>query len=171
MLPLDSPVWNQLTDAYGTASDIPGFLHQLEEFPPYVNYTTEPYFSLWSALCHQGDVYSASYAAAPHIIHILASAPAQAHWDFFLLPISIEIARARSHGPEIAPELRADYFAALARIPSLIAAVAEREWDERYCRIAAAALAVAKGQTLLGKAILELTPDSAAEFLEYKFNQ
>jgi hypothetical protein len=114
---------------------------------------------LWSSLCHQGDVYTASYAVVPHIIRVLASAPTRAHWDFFLLPACIEIARASGRGPAISPELRDDYFAALQRIPALAAAAAEAHWDESFCRTVAAAVTVAKGQPTLGAAILEL--DSA----------
>ena len=36
-------------------------------------------FKLWSALCHQGGVYSACFAAVPRIIHTL---PPQAHRFF-----------------------------------------------------------------------------------------
>lgn len=70
-LPLDSPVWANLQHAYGSAEDIPDILQDLEladEIPD--AYDAEPMFTLWSSLYHQDDVYSASYAAFPHLIRI-----------------------------------------------------------------------------------------------------
>ena len=123
---------------------------------------------LWSSLCHQGEIDTASYAAVPHLVRVLASGPTHAHWDFFLLPACIEIARTKGHGPEIPADLRDDYFAPLQRIPAL--AAAESEWDGGYyCPAVAAALAVARGQPALGEAILELEPDAVGEFMEARF--
>lgn len=169
MLSLDSPDWSQLEHAYGRASDIPDLLHQLEEFPPHDGYEAPPYFMLWSSLCHQNDVYTASYAAVPHIIRILASAPTRAHWDFFLLPTCIEIERSKGRGPAIPETLRASYFDALNRIPLLAAAASEATRDEIYTRAIAAAIAVSKGQPALGEAILELDPNSVKEFMKARF--
>lgn len=169
MLPLDSPHWSKLRHAYGDAADVPDMLRQLEAFPPNNGYEAPPYFMLWSSLCHQDDVYSASFAAVPHIIRILESGPTRATWDFFLLPACIEISRWRGRGPQIPEELRDSYFGALQRIPSLAAAAAEAQWDEVYCRAVAAAIVVAKGQPALGEVILELDPDSAKEFMQSRF--
>lgn len=52
--------WATLTHAYGSAEDIPDLLAALEESPSTVLWT-----ALWSRLWHQGDTYSASYAALP----------------------------------------------------------------------------------------------------------
>ncbi|HEY4416865.1 MAG TPA: hypothetical protein VGO57_14335 [Verrucomicrobiae bacterium] len=169
MLSLENPEWNQLRHAYGAASDIPDLLRQLESFPPHDGIKAPPYFMLWSSLCHQGDVYTASYAAVPHIIRVLSTAPTRAHWDFFLLPACIEIGRAKGCGPEIPGELRNAYHDALQRIPPLAAVAAEAHWQEEYNRIVVAAIAVAKGQPSLGEAILELEPDTVKEFMRARF--
>ena len=171
MLPLDSAEWNKLRHAYGSASDIPDMLRQLERFPPHEGCESPPYYMLWSSLCHQDDVYTASYAALPHIIRVLAIAPTRAHWDFFLLPACIEIARAKGRGPAIPIELEEAYHAALQRIPVLVAAAAAAEWNERFCRIVTAAVAVAKGQPALGEAMLEMAPEIVKEFMEERFNR
>src|SRR5262249_12107619 len=134
MIPLNSPRWLELTHAYGDASDIPELLRRLETFPSKADYKTEPYFSLWSALCHQGDVYSASYAAVPHIVGLLSTAPNTAPSDLFSLVGAIEIARASSHGPEIPKDLADSYFEALRQIPTLAAEAASTSWDEVRCR-------------------------------------
>ena len=62
MLSLDSPGWSKLRHAYGVASDTPKLLRQLERLPASDN-EKESWFSNWSSLAHQGDVYSASFAA------------------------------------------------------------------------------------------------------------
>ena len=64
MLSLDDPKWNELKDAYGSASDVPEMLKRL-----YANPTDKELLNdLWSSLCHQGTIYSASLPAVPHIV-------------------------------------------------------------------------------------------------------
>ncbi|MFE4696871.1 hypothetical protein ACFRIC_07225 [Streptomyces sp. NPDC056738] len=50
--------WSQLKHAYGTAEDIPALFERLGTEP-----NDEVWSDLWSRLCHQGSVYSASFAA------------------------------------------------------------------------------------------------------------
>jgi hypothetical protein len=119
MLPLESKRWSELSHAYGDASDIPSLLADLESLPPDVGSEAEPYFSLWSALCHQGDVYVGSYAAIPHIVRVMGTAPEQVPMTLFLMVSCIEIARAKGRGPAVPSDLRVDYIAALSRIPEL----------------------------------------------------
>jgi hypothetical protein len=52
--------WSQLTHAYGSAEDIPALLDRITAEP-----NSTLWSDLWSALCHQGSVYSASFAALP----------------------------------------------------------------------------------------------------------
>jgi hypothetical protein len=164
MLSLDDKRWSSLKHAYGEASNIPALLRQLKEFPPYKDYESEPYFSLWSALCHQGDVYTASYAAVPHLVAMLREAPSRAHWSAVLLVCAIEIARANNSGPKIGKEFEPDYLNALAALPQAIAAMSVQRWDEPGTRACAAALAAAKGHPALAEAILELEPDRLESF-------
>ncbi|GHI09316.1 hypothetical protein AQI88_31635 [Streptomyces cellostaticus] len=58
--------WSQLTHAYGTADDIPGLFARLDGGPG----DEQVWHALWSALCHQGSVYSASFAALPLLTDI-----------------------------------------------------------------------------------------------------
>src|SRR5262245_34744030 len=60
--------WGQLRQAYGKASDVPALLAGLAPEPE-----AEVWEELWSRLCHQCTVYSASFAALP----ALAAAAAQ----------------------------------------------------------------------------------------------
>jgi hypothetical protein len=57
MIDLDDPCWQKLSHAYGSAADIPELLRQLaRETGRKPAYDSEPWFTLWSSLCHQGDV-------------------------------------------------------------------------------------------------------------------
>ena len=171
MLSLASERWHSLTHAYGIASNVPGLLRQLEEYPQRVEADSEPFFSLWSALCHQGDVYSASYAAAPIILDIAAKAPERITYDYLLLPVSIEISRASNSGPDIPAELAQDYFESLKAIPSIVGRISASRLDATFALTCAAAIAIAGGHPTLAEAILELEGRTAVEFLEWVQNR
>jgi hypothetical protein len=124
---------------------------------------SEPWFSLWSALAHQGDVYSASFAAVPHVVAVLAKAPGRADSTYFQFPAWVEICRART-GTDVPPDLAPAYFEALAQLPTLVAAAADREWDDGLMVCALAAIAASKGAYDVAEAVLELSPDVLADF-------
>jgi hypothetical protein len=171
VLGLESGRWTELRHAYGSAADIPLLLEQLSTFPTCDDDRTEPYFSLWSSLCHQGDVYTASYAAVPHLIAIFASDPKSAPLDCLLLATSIEIARADRRGPEVPGDLLPSYEAALDQMRQLAARRAEHRLDHDDCGIVAAVIATSSGHPDLAKAMLELSPDVVPEFMEWLFNR
>lgn len=52
--------WTNLRHAYGSAGDVPDLLNSLTPDP-----ADEVWGELWSRICHQGSVYSASFAALP----------------------------------------------------------------------------------------------------------
>jgi len=111
MLSLEESKWAELSDAYGPASKIPVLLKRAMQSPePHGDYKDEPWFSLWSALCHQGTVYTASYAAVPHLINFALSAKHPIALDFVELPRAIEESRMNGNGPEVPEELQKDYF-------------------------------------------------------------
>jgi hypothetical protein len=139
-------------------------LRQLEGLPTSAN-DNEPWFSIWSALAHQGDVYSASFAAVPHVVSHLATAPTKADFSFFQFPAWVEICRSK-HGIDVPPDLAPAYREAMAKLPRLVAAAAEREWDENVLSCALAAIAASKGFCVVAEAVLELNSDTAQEFLK-----
>jgi hypothetical protein len=165
MLALESPRWSELQHAYGSASDIPALLRQLEKVPD-GNGKEEPWFSLWSALAHQGDVYSASFAAVPHVIEALSKAPDRAGSAYFHFPAWVEVCRHRK-GIAVPDDLEPAYTKALQKIPALVAAAATQEWSEDLLVCALAAIAAAKGYVSVAEATMELTPDVATEFMEW----
>jgi len=169
-LPLDDPEWTRLSHAYGAAADIPKLLRLLQEFPPSDHYKDEPWYTLWSSLCHQGDVYSASFAAVPHIVATAAVHPERATYNYFLLPTCIEIARVKN-GVMIPDHLKAAYFHALWLVPSVVARAANQEWKEDFCSCALAAVAASRGHPTVAEIILELEGDAVPAVLSFLQNR
>ena len=166
MLALNADAWAQLQHAYGPASDIPGLLDQLQHQPgPQRAHTGEPWNSLWSALCHQGDVYAASYAALPHIARIAIEVEGPIDFSFFLLPAAIEIARRRGRGPELSSTLAEPYHTALQQLLLCAYRHAADPWDRSMTRSVSAALAAAKGDIDLAEVLLQLDDDRVAKLL------
>jgi hypothetical protein len=172
MISLDDPRWSELAHAYGSAADIPALLSALTSSTGRVqDYRAEPWFSLWSSLCHQGDVYTASYAAVPHIVEIAMQARGPVHSGFFSLPAAIELARDEGRGPEIPIDLEKPYREALAKLIDCVALHRHEDWDEDMLLSAITAQAVAKGHYEMGRALLNLDSDliatiNAGEFFE-----
>lgn len=165
MLSLQSPRWSELRHAYGPATDIPELLDLLSDVrvPD-----KEPWFSLWSALAHQGDVYSATFAAVPHVIAALASAPDRADAVYLQFPAWVEICRARG-AIEVPEDLRVAYFDSLGRLPALVAQAANRPWDGDFLAGSLAAIAAAKGHHEVAEAALELSSaEVAQDFLAWR---
>jgi len=169
MLSLDSPRWTELQHAYGIASDTPNLLRQLEALPESSG-ESEPWFSLWSSLAHQGDVYPASFAAVPHVVRVLSAAPTTASATYFQFPAWVEICR-QKHGTPIPEDLEAAYFAALAALPGLVSAASARPWDAGFLACALASIAAAKGDGKVAEAALELSPEGAGAFLQWLSEQ
>ena len=157
MLSLDDPHWAQLRHAYGNAVDIPVLLRVLgSSTGPKKGYQDEPWFSLWSSLCHQGDVYTASYAAVPHIVRIAGENGTPVDSSFFQLPAAIEVARKTGHGPEIPEAFANDYHRAVASLGENVSIHRNDPWDQSMLLSAAAAQAVAKGHVNVAEALLNL---------------
>ncbi len=163
MISLDSPDWASLQHAYGCAADIPALLLQLDTFP-LAEGNAEPWFTLWSALAHQGDVYTASFAAVPHVVSALAISPLSASFTYFQFPVWVEICRLR-HNLTVPEELSSSYFEALQKLGSLVCAASSRDSDFDFTRVALAAMAISKGFALTAEALLELDEASAEKFL------
>jgi len=143
----------------------PDLLRQLSVLPPADEARAEPYFSLWSALCHQGNAYVASYAAVPHIVAAIRREASRAPWTLLSLVASIEISRQTGRGPVLPEGLRPSYEEAIQGLPALVASVAGIPWDRSYCQVALAAIAVAKGHINLGETILELDDSTMRDLL------
>jgi hypothetical protein len=158
--------WRELRHAYGEAANVPALLEAIERAPSKSNSREGPWFDLWSALCHQGDVYSASFAAVPHIVRILALAPDKACFDFFLFPASVEVARYRSR-VTVPADLASPYRDSLGQIPALAVAASQRDWSGAFGRSILAAVAASKGQYSAAELLLEIEEADDSEVLKW----
>jgi hypothetical protein len=122
--------WSTLRHAYGPASDIPRLLTEARTAPPPGHYGDEPWFSLWSALYHQDDIYSASYAAVPELLRLAQERHDLAPECLFLAG-SIELRRNEPGAPELPPELRPAYERALPVAAELSRAASASNPDVR----------------------------------------
>jgi hypothetical protein len=156
--------WSELSHAYGFAGNLEPLLHSLYDFPPESRSQAEPWHTLWSSLCHQGDVYSASFAAVPVILDALGTRPKSATLSYFQLPVCIELARVAHHS-EVPADLEKSYFAAIALLPALAAEASAATWDADMTAVALAAIAVAKGQWNIAELLINIEPGDHAEVL------
>jgi hypothetical protein len=164
MLPLDDPRWVGLRHAYGSAADIPDLIRALKlSTSPRKGQTDEPWHSLWSSLCHQGDVYTASYVAVPHIVQLASETRTPIDFSFYLLPAAIEVARKSGQGPAVPEGHARDYHRAIARLVDVVSIHRDDPWDRATLLSAAAALAVAKGDIDVAEALINLTDDWIAK--------
>jgi len=146
--------WHLLRHAYGEASDIPALLQKIEGFPAETDWQSEPWFSLWSALYHQGDIYSASIAAVPQIVSTLLQDPSKATLSFYLLPASIAIADKAS--PVDAPALvRESFTKAMTALSGIAASALPSTMDKDMARAAQAVLLVSRGDYQQAAELLE----------------
>jgi len=160
MLELDNPKWRNLSHAYGAALDIPLLIEQLKSAPPSKDWKAEPWFSLWSTLCHQFDVYPATYAAIPHIVAIVASKPVKHRLEFFSFIAAVEAYRHRKHTPSIPGFLEKDYFTAIEHAANLIRDSLVVDWDEEEMIVLLGAYAITRGHPGLGNAIIFMPEES-----------
>ncbi len=101
--------WSKLTHAYGAATDVPGLLLRLRTAPADASFKEEPWFSLWRALCAQGAVYPASFAALPELVDIAVDREPAAAVDCLYLAATIELQRHNVTAPLIPVALRDVY--------------------------------------------------------------
>jgi hypothetical protein len=107
--------WSQLSHAYGSAEDIPALLDRITSEP-----NAELWNDLWSALCHQGSVYSASFAALPWLADVASSDDRGQAVNALVLAGAIMAGAEQSHG---VGDLRAQHA---AEITTLLAVVNRR---------------------------------------------
>jgi hypothetical protein len=129
MLPLDDQRWKTLSHAYGPATDIPALLGRAAHDMRPGHKPGSTWFDLWSALCHQGDTYTASYAAAPHLIALAPAHLQHNRYDPLFLTACIELARLEGRGPAIPEDLGDGYRAAIEHGRALASAYVSRAWD------------------------------------------
>lgn len=142
MLDLGSPRWTELGHAYGDAADVPEMLSDLATFPS-GDVSDDVWEPLWSAICHQGTVYTASYAVVPHLVSFAERMIPHDQLPYWALVGAIAGSFEAAPVPD---DLRADYEAALDRSEPLIrAALAAPGRDEAEAIHLLAAVAAVRG--------------------------
>jgi hypothetical protein len=155
MLSLTSPRWAELEQGYGTAEDVPRLLHVLATTDD-TSARAEVWFALWRMLCRPDAVFTAAYAAAPHLLDTAAGFALEERVEAIHLVARIEVMRRTPGAPTIPADLLADYAEAVERLPALVAGAIGEPWTAETGQILAAALLIGKRQGELGAAVLEL---------------
>lgn len=155
MLSLSDPKWSELRHAYGAAGDVPALLSRAATDTRPGHHRESTWFALWSALCHQGDAYSASLAAVPHLIALAREALRRHSYEPLLLAASIERARLEGRAPELFPVPADEYTEAIAQGMELAAAALPGAWNGDAEKALAGSLAVFRGDLAAAQAIFE----------------
>jgi hypothetical protein len=154
-LSLDAARWAELTQAYGTAEDVPRLLEALACIGS-EDARAEVWFALWRTLYRPRETYSASYAAVPHLLTISSAFGLQERAEAMHLVTRIEVARREPASAPMPGDLVAAYAAAMESLPDRVAAAADEAWPPEVAQIFAAALLVGKHQPELARGVLEL---------------
>lgn len=138
MLALDSPRWRELDHAYGSAERLP---HQLTELLTKQYYGNDPHDVLFGCLCHQGSIYTATYAAVPHCV---AAFPYQSLEGRRFLSMFLGAVAVTTDAPPVPAELKADYRAAIEAAKGLVVEEAKTSGvpSAEYAHILAAVAAI-----------------------------
>jgi len=116
--------WANLEYAYGSAAGVPDLLRRAEgagsDF-------ADEWNDLWSHLCHQGTVYTASYAALPTLVDMCLRHEPRGYVAPLQLVASI---LASNDAPEGAEQLRGRYAAETSRLHDFAERCAERATDD-----------------------------------------
>jgi hypothetical protein len=162
MLSLSDPRWSELQHAYGAAGDVPVLLARAATDHRPGHHQESAWFALWSALCHQGDAYSASLVAVPHLIALAPEALAQHSYEPLLLPASIEQARLEDRAPSVPTDLASAYSAAIEKGRELAERAVPRAWNDDARIALTGSLAVFRGDLAGAQAVFEADLESEA---------
>lgn len=105
--------WAALRDAYGAATDVPALLEAATSSGTEFG---DAWDDVWSHLCHQGTVYSASYAAIPALADTCGKHEPSGYMAALHLAASI---LASTDGPEDPAVVRDRYREELAELHSI----------------------------------------------------
>ena len=154
-LDLDSPRWAELTQAYGSAEDVPRLLEALACIGR-EDARAEVWFALWRTLHRPGEAFTASYAAAPHLLAIASTKGLRERAEAAHLLTRIEASRRARASAAVPDDLLVAYAGAVDGLPAFIAACGGEPWPADVAQIFAAALLVGKRQPELANGVLEL---------------
>jgi hypothetical protein len=154
-LSLDSPRWGQLAQSYGSAEDVPRLLEALACIGS-EDARAEVWFALWRTLHRPSEVYSASYAAVPHLLSISRALGLRERAEAIHLVTRIEVSRRDQRSDAMPPDLVEAYAAAVESLPAIVAELSAVPWPAEIAQIFSAALLVGKRHPELARGVLEL---------------
>jgi hypothetical protein len=156
----DDPRWADLRGGYGVPYNPREALRRLE-----ANTNVE---ETWDELCtelyHQGAVGEASYAAVPMLarIHAARGVP---DWNIYAFAVMVDQARQNGRNPPLPPWLEAAYHAAWRDLTEFALRDLQDATDPTLVSYAIAAIAVGKGQPMLGRMAALLNEDERKDLL------
>lgn len=150
MLELDSPDWAVYTHAYGDASDVPLLFAKLRAASP--GEWDDANAELTNAVMHQGDVYTATYAIAPHLLQYATELGPGKQSDDILFTIAY--ASRGGLGPDVPEELEEAWEDAQDEARDLILErLLESETSEEYTGCLIAGLLYLSGEWPVGSVV------------------
>jgi hypothetical protein len=155
MIGLDSPRWSELTQAYGSAGDVPRLLGALATLDD-EEARAEVWFALWRMLHRDDQAFSAAYAAVPHLLALAEGRALAERMQALHLVTRIETTRRAPASAPMPPDLVASYAAAVDSLPGVVMTATTEAWSADEAQICAAALVVGKRQPALARAMLDL---------------
>ena len=153
-LDLASPRWSELAQAYGSAEDIGALLAALYATQD-DDERTELWYGAWATLCPGNTVFSAAYAAVPHLVRIVEARDFAERVAALHLVTQVEVCRHAHGAPGIDDDLILAYAATIESLPRRVAELAEITWDVSSARVLAAALLAGKRQYVLARLLLD----------------
>ena len=150
MLELDSPDWAAYTHAYGEASDVPLLFAKLRAASS--DKWDDANAELTNAVMHQGDVYTATYAIAPHLLLYATELGPGKQSDVLLCTIAY--ASRGGPGPDVPDELEEAWEDAQGDARELILErLLRSETSEEYTGLLIAGLLYLSGEWSVGSVI------------------
>lgn len=136
------------------ASDVPDMLRRLataSSLPQ--SWKQQPWFDLWDALLHQGDVTEPAYAVVPHIVALAEQRDVKERLAFFEFVGWAAVGR----NEPIPEKFRGDFEGACATAAVLIFdALLARNWSYEHTLRLLSALGAVKGVRLIGRHLAQL---------------
>lgn len=160
MLDLKSHRWSELAHAYGNAKDIPDLLVQLASSELSAARLDDLLEDLWSKLCHQGSVYTATYAAIPHIAMIAKNQSASEQIQLLCFIGFAETMRKTGFFASIPADIEEGYMDGLHQAGELVISLLSRAWSEEEYKHLIGTLASVRGFHKLGVGIMYLDEHS-----------
>jgi hypothetical protein len=164
LLSLNDSRWGNLQHAYGNATDTPTALLKLKNLSSNVA-LDGVWEKLWSSLCHQGKVFSASFAAVPHIVANLEQQRESISFNHFALPVAIEVAREKSN-VAVPTDTSDAYFGSLQLLSGFAFEFVSVKSSPELRRSALSAVAINFGDHAVAELLLEVDQESIPQLLD-----